>query len=54
MRSLAVIPLRRDGRCNGALVLGSEELRRFFPEMATLYLARIGDMSAAAVARSLG
>jgi uncharacterized protein YigA (DUF484 family) len=53
VRSMALIPLRRDGRSIGALLLASEEPHRFYAEMGTLYLARIGDMAAAAALRTL-
>jgi uncharacterized protein YigA (DUF484 family) len=38
----------------GLLALGSEEAERFFPEMGTLYLTRIGDLTASALRRQLG
>jgi len=54
VRSVALIPLRRDAQVFGMLALGSEEAERFYPEMGTLYLARIGDIAAAALRRQLG
>jgi len=58
IRSLALMPLRETGKgteawgkCFGLLVLGSEEPHRFYPEMGTMYLERIGEMSAAALQR---
>jgi hypothetical protein len=58
IRSVAQIPLREhgreDGACFGMLLLASEEPYRFYPEMGTLYLQRIGDMAAAALLRSAG
>jgi uncharacterized protein YigA (DUF484 family) len=53
VRSLAQLPLREgsDGACFGLLLLGSEEPQRFYAEMGTLYLQRIGDMAAAALLR---
>lgn len=55
LRSLALIPLRRDHgeEAIGALVLASEEAQRFYAEMGTLYLTRIGEMTAAALQRTL-
>jgi uncharacterized protein YigA (DUF484 family) len=55
IRSLALIPLRRDDgeEAIGALVLASEEGQRFYAEMGTLYLARIGEVAAAALLRTL-
>lgn len=54
VRSVALIPLRRESRVFGMLVFGSEEAERFFPEMGTLYLTRIGDLAATALRRQLG
>jgi uncharacterized protein YigA (DUF484 family) len=53
VRSLAQVPLRRGDETFGVLVLASEEAHRFYPEMGTLYLDRIGDMAAAALGRVL-
>jgi uncharacterized protein YigA (DUF484 family) len=57
IRSVAQIPLREhgreDGACFGMLLLASEEAHRFYPEMGTLYLERIGDMAAAALLRAV-
>lgn len=58
-RSVAQVPLREpsvngtthEGACFGVLVFASEDLRRFYPDMGTLYLERIGDMAAAALLR---
>jgi len=50
VRSVALIPLRRrGGAVFGVLALGSAEAERFYAEMGTLYLGRIGDLAAAAV-----
>jgi uncharacterized protein len=58
IRSVAQIPLREGGdeagACFGLLLLASEEAHRFYPEMGTLYLQRIGDMAAAALLRVVG
>jgi uncharacterized protein len=54
IRSVALVPLRRDGRIFGLLALGSEEAERFYPEMGTLYLGRIGQMVGVALLRQLG
>ncbi|MBP9218601.1 MAG: DUF484 family protein [Sterolibacterium sp.] len=53
IRSLAAIPLRSDETIIGLLTLGSEEAQRFYPEMGTLFLERIGELSATAVLRTL-
>jgi uncharacterized protein YigA (DUF484 family) len=50
IRSLALMPLRDQGTCFGLLALGSAEGERFYPEMGTLYLGRIADLAAAALA----
>ncbi|MCC4119019.1 DUF484 family protein, partial [Aromatoleum toluclasticum] len=54
VRSVALIPLRRDAQTFGLLALGSQESERFYPEMGTLYVSRIGDFVAAALRRQLG
>ena len=52
VRSLAFLALREGGETFGLLVMGSEEVQRFYPGMGTLYLEQIGDMAAAALART--
>ncbi len=52
--SLALIPLRRDAQIFGMLALGSEDPERFFPEMGTLYVERIGQLVGAAVLKQIG
>lgn len=54
LASLSLIPLRRDAQVFGMLALGSEDPERFFPEMGTLYVERIGELVGAAVLRQLG
>ncbi len=54
VRSLALVALRRGPDTFGLLALGSEEPQRFYPEMGTLYLERIGEIAAAALDRTLG
>jgi uncharacterized protein YigA (DUF484 family) len=52
LRSMAQVPLRESGgACFGLLVMASEEEHRFYPELGTLYLERIGEMTAAALLR---
>lgn len=51
VRSLALVPLRADSRTIGALALGSEDVKRFYPEMGTLYLERIGELLSEALLR---
>jgi uncharacterized protein YigA (DUF484 family) len=52
LHSFAYIPLRTQ-QAFGLLTLASEDARRFYPEMGTLYLKRLGDTVAAALGRSL-
>jgi len=52
LRSMTQVPLRESGGvCFGLLVMASEEAHRFYPELGTLYLERIGDMASAALLR---
>ncbi|MCK6390705.1 MAG: DUF484 family protein [Azonexus sp.] len=51
IRSQALIALRNGGGTIGLVALGSEESQRFYAEMGTLYLERIGEMVSAALAR---
>lgn len=53
LRSFALVALRHDGRTFGALALASEDAQRFYPEMGTLFLARIGDLLGHALWRYL-
>lgn len=53
VRSLALVTLRRGDATFGLLALGSEDPQRFYPEMGTLYLERIGEMTSTALARTL-
>ena len=52
IRSLALVPLGQTA-IFGLLALGSEDPQRFFPEMGTLYLRRIGELCAAGVTARL-
>ena len=52
IRSIALVPLGQT-RTMGLLALGSEDPQRFFPEMGTLYLRRIGELCAAGVSARL-
>ena len=49
IRSLALVPLGQT-RAVGLLALGSEDAQRFYAEMGTLYLRRIGELTAGALA----
>jgi len=50
LRSFAYIPLRSKAAF-GLLTLASEDPQRFYPEMGTLYLKRLGDVVSAVLAR---
>jgi len=52
VRSLALVPLGHTA-VFGLLALGSEDAQRFYPEMGTLYLRRIGELCAAGVTARL-
>jgi len=52
IRSLALVPLG-DTAVFGMLALASEDPKRFYPEMGTVYLRRIGDLCAAGVTARL-
>lgn len=52
LRSFALTPLR-DENVEGLLVMASEDPKRFYPEMGTLYLNWLGQLSSAAIARFL-
>lgn len=54
VRSMALVPLRRDARVVGLLALGARDDARFVPDMGTLYLERIGELLGAALIRELG
>jgi uncharacterized protein YigA (DUF484 family) len=44
VKSFALVQLRNEGVPFGVVALASEDPKRFYPEMGTLYLARIGDL----------
>jgi uncharacterized protein YigA (DUF484 family) len=52
LKSYAYIPLRGKETL-GLLALASEDAQRFYPEMGTLYLTRIGEIIAACLLRQL-
>jgi hypothetical protein len=53
LKSFAQVALKTEGQPFGLLVLASEDPQRFYPEMGTLYLARIGELASAAIGRCL-
>jgi uncharacterized protein YigA (DUF484 family) len=52
VRSVALVPLGQTA-VFGLLAMGSEDAQRFYPEMGTLYLRRIGELCAAGVTARL-
>lgn len=44
LKSFALVTLKRDDLTFGVIGLASEDPKRFYPEMGTLYLARIGEL----------
>ena len=52
VRSIALVPLGETA-VFGMLVLGSEDPKRFYAEMGTLYLRRVGELCAAGVSARL-
>jgi uncharacterized protein YigA (DUF484 family) len=52
LRSMALVPLGQT-TVFGLLALGSEDAKRFYPDMGTLYLRRIGELCAAGVTARL-
>lgn len=53
VRSLAIVALRREAETIGMLALGSEDPGRFYPDMGTIYLVRIGELAASVFVRTL-
>lgn len=52
VKSFAYVPLRT-AKVFGLLILASEDPRRFFPEMGTLYLKRLGELVGTGLGRHL-
>jgi len=50
LRSFAYVALK-SGQTFGLLAMASEDAQRFYPEMGTLYLKRLGELTAAALQR---
>jgi uncharacterized protein YigA (DUF484 family) len=53
LRSFSYVPLR-DGEMFGLLALASEDPQRFYPDMGTLYLKRIGELIATSLLCRVG
>ena len=51
LKSFALVRLERDGLTFGVVALASEDPQRFYAEMGTLYLARIGELMSHALWR---
>ena len=51
--SVVFIALRDNAHCFGMLALGSEDPNRFYADMGTLYLERIGELASTALLRVL-
>jgi uncharacterized protein YigA (DUF484 family) len=49
IRSEALVPLRNGGGSIGLIALGSEDAQRFYVDMGTLYLERLGELVSAAL-----
>lgn len=44
LKAFAIVPVQREDLTFGAIALASEDPKRFYPEMGTLYLKRIGEI----------
>ena len=53
LKSFALVALKRDDVVFGVVALASEDPKRFYPEMGTLYLGRIGELVSHALWRFL-
>jgi uncharacterized protein YigA (DUF484 family) len=51
IRSQALVALRNGGGAIGMIALGSEDGQRFYADMGTLYLERLGELVSAALTR---
>jgi hypothetical protein len=52
LKSFAYVPLRAE-KVFGLLILASEDPQRFYPEMGTLYLERLGELVSTGLGRNL-
>jgi uncharacterized protein YigA (DUF484 family) len=44
VKSFALVPVKREDFTFGVVALAAEDPRRFYPEMGTLYLSRVGEL----------
>lgn len=51
LKAFALMPLARDALAFGVVAVASEDPKRFYPEMGTLYLSRIGELMSHALWR---
>jgi uncharacterized protein YigA (DUF484 family) len=53
LRSFAYMPLRANNQTIGMLIIASEDAKRFYPGMGTIFLQRIADIVSAALSQHL-
>ncbi len=53
LKSFAQFALRTGGEPFGVLVMASEDIERFYPDMGTLYLQRLSDLVSASIRRAV-
>ena len=53
LRSFAYMPLRANNQTIGMLIIASEDAKRFYPEMGTIFLQRIAEIVSAALSQHL-
>ena len=53
LRSFAYMPLRANNQTIGMLIIASEDAKRFYPEMGSIFLQRIAEIVSAALSQHL-
>ena len=53
LRSFAYMPLRAHNQTIGMLIIASEDAKRFYPEMGTVFLQRIAEIVSAALSQHI-
>ena len=53
LRSFAYMPLRANNQTIGLLIIASDDAKRFYPEMGTVFLQRIAEIVSAALRQHL-